>query len=48
MSFDRSVDPATPWVERFAGLMPEGQSVLDVACGTSARPHGLLKFYDFC
>ena len=36
MSFDRPVDPAipvSPWVERFAGLVPEGQSVLDVACG---------------
>jgi len=36
MSFDRPVDPAipaSPWVKRFAGLVPEGQSVLDVACG---------------
>lgn len=36
MSFDRPIDPAipaSPWVTRFAGLVPEGQSVLDVACG---------------
>ena len=36
MSFDRPADPAipaSPWVKRFAGLVPEGRSVLDVACG---------------
>ena len=36
MSFDRPVDsaiPASPWVQRFAGLVPEGHRVLDVACG---------------
>ena len=36
MSFDRPADPgipASPWVRRFAGLVPSGQAVLDVACG---------------
>ena len=36
MSFDRPEDPGvpvSPWVRRFAGLVPAGQPVLDVACG---------------
>lgn len=36
MSFDRPADPGvpvSPWVRRFAGLVPAGQAVLDVACG---------------
>ena len=36
MSFDRPADPgipASPWVQRFAGLVPPRQPVLDVACG---------------
>ena len=36
MSFDRPADPGiapSPWVRRFASLVPPGQAVLDVACG---------------
>ena len=36
MSFDRPADPSvpvSPWVRRFAGLVPEARTVLDVACG---------------
>src|SRR5881227_2256197 len=29
----RTVDAASPWVTRFAELVPEGGAVLDVACG---------------
>ena len=36
MSFDRPADarvPASPWVRRFASLVPAGRGVLDLACG---------------
>ena len=36
MSFDRPADPripVSPWVRRFASLVPAGSSVLDLACG---------------
>ncbi len=36
MSFDRPADPevpVSPWVRRFAVLVPAGSAVLDVACG---------------
>jgi SAM-dependent methyltransferase len=30
---DRPDEPASPWVSRFAGLVPAGGPVLDLACG---------------
>ena len=36
MSFDRPADPkvpVSPWVQRFADLVPPREAVLDVACG---------------
>lgn len=33
----------SPWVLRFAALLPEGGTVLDVACGGGRHPRALLE-----
>ena len=37
------LEPASPWVRRFAGLVAPGSAVLDVACGTGRHARLFLE-----
>jgi SAM-dependent methyltransferase len=39
---DPAVDPASPWITRFADHVPDGGAVLDVACGGGRHTRYLL------
>ena len=38
-----ALEPASPWVRRFAGLVARGGGVLDVACGTGRHARLFLE-----
>ena len=46
MTISPEAPPPSPWVQRFAGLLPAGGEVLDLACG-SGRHARLLAGYGY-